>query len=120
MKKFAILLMLVLTGCGNDRAVEDAKVLHDKESFAKPALVGTLPNGQQVHRVTLESTPNGENHYVYFTDNVTTVNVTQTTGSAARKTVHNKVYVEINGQQIPLNDAKQAVEQAEQELSASR
>lgn len=110
MKKiFTVLALLSLFGCTS----HEEKVALDKESLANPEVVGTLPNGQQIRRVVLRDTPDGERHFVYYTDNAVTMNSSVTRQVGKTQTTDNYTYVMINGVSVPLDAAKKAVEAAE-------
>jgi hypothetical protein len=110
MKKIIVLLAAVLlSSCMSS----EEKIVHDDISMKNPVRIGVLPNGQELLRITLKSTPDSEDHFVYFAGNVTTTNeaVTKSNGKTSRTEQH--VYVHINGQDIPIEEARRAIEEAE-------
>lgn len=111
MKKiFIIFALLSLFGCTS----KAEKIALDKESLANPEYVGTLPNGQKIYRVQLRDTPDGEYHFVYYTDNVMTMNEAVTRSDGKTQTVDRYTYAMINGQNVPVDVAKKAIQKAEE------
>ena len=111
MKKIiALLAVLLLSSCMS----KEEKVAHDRYSMDRPERVGVLPNGQELFRMTLKDTPDDRTHFVYYAGNVATTNEAITTSNGKTSSTRQHVYVHINGQQIPVEDVKRALEEAEQ------
>lgn len=117
MKKILLsILLLSLLGCQS----KEEKRADDRHSFENPEKVGTLPNGQQVSRVTLKDTPNDRTHYIYFTDNAVSNNSTYTTSSGKTTTTHDTVYVNIAGKDIDVEKLRDIVRKADEDRNGQK
>lgn len=108
---FILAALISLSACMS----KEERIAHDVSSMDKPRLVGVLPNGQNLHRIILRDTPNGETHFVYYTDTATTINESVTKTAGKTQSTHQFVYVHINGQDVPIEEVKAALEKAERD-----
>lgn len=91
MKKLILLCLLLaaitLFTVACSRENTQGALKDTSNSFENPQLVGTLPDGRNVKVVIREMGTLMHNHYIYFVDNVTTVNETVKTGKNTYHTV---------------------------------
>lgn len=84
MKKL-ILLSLLLVGCKDQNSPESLK--QTDQSFQNPQLVGTLPDGRKVKMAIRNMGSLKHDHYIYFVDNVSTVNEAVQQGKSSYNSV---------------------------------
>lgn len=101
MKKYFLFALsaLVLASCESQEAARKTTA----SNFKSPVEAGTLPDGRKVKYVVVE-VANTHDHYIYFVDNVISVNRNVSQG----KTTSHLVTVLIDGVEYVRKDAVEA------------